>query len=40
MVISAYFLPLRLKRTIAFSTLSFSVMLPAASWDLIEGVEM
>jgi hypothetical protein len=40
MVMSAYLRPLRLKRTMAFSTLSFSVMVPAASWLLIDGVEM
>jgi hypothetical protein len=37
---SAYLRPLRRKRTMAFSTLSFSVMALLASWALIEGVEM
>jgi len=40
MVISAYRLPFRRNRTIAFSTLSFSVMLPLASCELIAGTEM
>ena len=39
-VMRAYFRPFLLNFTIAFSTLSFSVMLPDCSCALIDGVEM